>query len=211
MSETNGVKTHMNDLLPKPYLRPTDLHGREVSITIKSWGTQEFYDQETRGQVEKGVIYFEKTEKYLIVNKTQLDQISKAVGSEYLEDWVGKKITLFATQVQAFGKMEDAIRIKKYVAPTAPAAGNGNGAQPAKASDLLPKDEPAEDTQQEGEGGDPGPVEGETSTLTEQEFYNLAYGKFGADRELVESCLKDAGGDFEKALEIVKKNVPVEG
>jgi hypothetical protein len=38
--------------------------------------------------------------------------ISKATGSPYVEQWQGKEIILFVTQVSAFGSMVDAVRVK---------------------------------------------------------------------------------------------------
>ena len=39
----------------------------------------------------------------------------KIYGSDYIEDWVGKKVALFVASVSAFGDTVDAIRIRNFV------------------------------------------------------------------------------------------------
>jgi hypothetical protein len=50
--------------------------------------------------------------KPIILNSTNAKAISKATGSNYIEDWVGKTVTLFTQKIRAFGESVDALRIK---------------------------------------------------------------------------------------------------
>lgn len=71
-----------------------------------------------RGTSEKLTVHFKGDYKPLIVNATNGEAISKALGSTKLEAWKGKKIALFRDKVSAFGKTTNAVRVR----PFAPAA-----------------------------------------------------------------------------------------
>lgn len=61
------------------------------------------------------VAYFEESSKPMVLNKTNCKTIEKLY-SPFTEDWLGKKITVFAQKVKAFGDTVDALRIR----PTKP-------------------------------------------------------------------------------------------
>ena len=50
--------------------------------------------------------------KGMILNKTNCKIISKRLDSPYIEQWVGKSITIYAAKVRAFGEMVEALRVK---------------------------------------------------------------------------------------------------
>ena len=62
---------------------------------------------------EKPVIYFEK-EKPMILNRTNAKAITTALGSPYYEDWIGKSLELFVSNVKAFGELVAAVRVRPY-------------------------------------------------------------------------------------------------
>lgn len=68
---------------------------------------------------EEAMVVYLKGQKPMIVNSTNAKAISAATGSPYIEDWVGKKITLYVAQIKAFGEKVDALRVKKE-APSLP-------------------------------------------------------------------------------------------
>ena len=61
------------------------------------------------------VAYFEESSKPMVLNKTNCKTIEK-IYSPFTDDWIGKKITVFAQKVKAFGDTVDALRIR----PTKP-------------------------------------------------------------------------------------------
>lgn len=62
------------------------------------------------------VCYFrERDLKPLILNATNCKTITKLYDTPYIENWVGKKITMCVKQVKAFGDVVDAVRIKNKV------------------------------------------------------------------------------------------------
>jgi hypothetical protein len=120
MTEQVKRKTHMDYLNPKPHLRTSDILDQKITYTIKGHGLTKVYDKASREEVEKGIVYFRETPKYLIVNQTQMDQIAEVTGSVFLEDWIGKTITLVVESVKVGRGHEDAIRIKKPVVQSEP-------------------------------------------------------------------------------------------
>lgn len=54
-----------------------------------------------------------KNQKPLIVNATNAKAIASATGSVYVEDWSGKRITLYVVKIKAFGEWHDALRVRK--------------------------------------------------------------------------------------------------
>src|SRR5690606_21274219 len=56
---------------------------------------------------------YREFDKPMIANKTNLKAIASATGSVYIEDWVGKQVTLFVKNIRAFGENVDAIRVRQ--------------------------------------------------------------------------------------------------
>jgi dihydroorotate dehydrogenase len=70
------------------------------------------------GRNEECLVAYLKDQKPLIVNKTNAKAIAKVCGSNYIEDWKGKQIALYISNVKAFGELVEAIRVRT-VAPKA--------------------------------------------------------------------------------------------
>ena len=62
------------------------------------------------------VVYFKEADlKPLILNRTNAKTITKLYGTGYIDEWVGRKITMVVKSVRAFGETVDAVRIKAEV------------------------------------------------------------------------------------------------
>ena len=115
---------HFKVLFPSLYLASHDLQGKDVPLTIRRLIVEDLKTE--RGTERKPVLYFQETqkkaerdstdEKRLVLNKTNAGLIAAMYGPE-VNDWTGKRITLYATVVSAFGKEQEAIRVR----PTPPA------------------------------------------------------------------------------------------
>ena len=66
------------------------------------------------GKSEECIVchFRDKDLKPLILNKTNCKTITKLTGSPYIENWAGKKITMYVKQVKAFGDITDAVRVR---------------------------------------------------------------------------------------------------
>ena len=66
------------------------------------------------------VIHFtERDLKPLILNRTNAKMITKLYKTGFIDEWVGKRVTMVVRQVKAFGDVVDAVRIKPEI-PKAP-------------------------------------------------------------------------------------------
>ena len=113
-----------SDAFPSRYMRADDLQGTDRIVTITSVDFEDFTDPKTRRTETKPVLRFrEKAAKDLVLNRTNFKTISTVLGEE-TDDWVGQSIVLYATRVESFGDMVEAIRIRdrKPKPAAAPAA-----------------------------------------------------------------------------------------
>jgi hypothetical protein len=117
--------SHWKTLFPSLYLGAHDLQGRDVALTIRRVVAEEVKTE--KGSERKAIVYFVETgkkakpgeeEKRLVLNKTNAKTVAKLYGSE-MNDWTGKRITLFPSRVSAFGEEVEAIRVRPV--PPAPA------------------------------------------------------------------------------------------
>lgn len=97
------------EVYPSKYLKAEELD-EEITLTIKKVVLEEMESKEGRSQ-EKPVAYFKEISKGLVVNKTNWSIIAKQHGDES-DEWAGKQVTLFVMDVEAFGEMVSAIRVK---------------------------------------------------------------------------------------------------
>lgn len=99
----------VSDMQPSKYLKASDADDGDLIVTIRD------IKEETVGmgkdQESKWVLYFEEQSKGLILNKTNMNTIAKLYGDD-TDDWEGKKITLFSTEVQFKDEMVPALRIR---------------------------------------------------------------------------------------------------
>lgn len=132
-------------MFPSKYLCGADLieHG-DVTLAI----AEVFMDDlQTRdgGKERKPVIRFERAKKMLVLNKTNAMQIAELYGPE-TNGWAGKRITLHAARVSAFGKMVDAVRVRptkpKGRPVQKPPAAHRNAEPPPASTDEPPEDYP---------------------------------------------------------------------
>lgn len=103
----------MSDVFPSKYVKTADLNGRVVTLTIKGLAIEQMTNHSNEME-RKPVLYFEKATKGLVLNRTNAMTIAALYGDES-DDWVGKRISIYATKVRAFGSMQDAIRVKEEI------------------------------------------------------------------------------------------------
>lgn len=85
----------------------------DLELTIKSVGNETVVNPKDNSKKVKLVIHFEEPNyKPMIVNSTNCDNISQALGSPYIETWVGRKIAIYSQHGKWFGKEGDALRIR---------------------------------------------------------------------------------------------------
>lgn len=98
---------NINQWFPSKYLKAADLGGREFVLTI----ARVVVENVGQPPEKKPVVYFNKAEKGLILNRTNAMTIAGAYTPE-TDNWSGKVVTLYSTRVKAFGSMHDVIRVR---------------------------------------------------------------------------------------------------
>lgn len=112
------MKTHWKKLNNYDYIGAyTLMEGDapiDLDVTITSVSTKEVTGEGNRKDL--CMVAELKGQKPFIINATNAKMIQNVLKSPYVEDWIGKTITLYVAQVKAFGEVHDALRVR----PNAP-------------------------------------------------------------------------------------------
>lgn len=128
---------NIDDAFPSKYLKASDLHGGAVKLTIADvkW--------ETIGDERKLIVYFNGTDKGLVLNKTNANRIAFMHGKDY-DTWGGKVIEAYQDMVEMQGRTVEAVRVRPPSKPAQqPAPKNGGFASNARQSSAPPEPPPA--------------------------------------------------------------------
>jgi Zn finger protein HypA/HybF involved in hydrogenase expression len=110
MSQTHWKKLSNPDYLGAYSLEP----GKDLILTIKSVKVEQVTGPDNRKE-ECTVLHFVEGAKPMIVNATNAKIITKLYKTPYIEEWEGKKIQVYSTEVKAFGDVVEALRIRPKV------------------------------------------------------------------------------------------------
>lgn len=81
-------------------------------FTIKDVREQIVRNEKNQNGEEKMCIFFEETDKPMVLNSTNNDTITAVIGSPNFDDWIGKRILIGTEKVKAFGDIWDAVRVR---------------------------------------------------------------------------------------------------
>lgn len=109
---------NINNVYPSKYVSAGDLKGRDVTVTISRLAIEKM----ANNNEERPVLYFDRADKGMVLNKTNASTIAALYGPE-TDNWPGKSITLFGTDVDFQGSRVPAIRVR-------PAVPGNNATQP---------------------------------------------------------------------------------
>jgi hypothetical protein len=108
-------KTHWKKLQNPDYLGSYSLDpGKDLILTIKAVKVEQVTGPDNRKE-DCTVMYFVENAKPMIVNATNAKTITKLYKTPYIEEWAGKKIQIFSTEVKAFGDVVEALRIRPKI------------------------------------------------------------------------------------------------
>jgi hypothetical protein len=106
-TKTNMAK--LNEAFPSKYLTADDFTDGDMSATIISANIESIGQGTDKSQ--KILIKLKGIEKGFVCNKTNANTIAKVTGSDDTDDWIGKRITIGAREVQFKDEMIMAIRV----------------------------------------------------------------------------------------------------
>ena len=106
--------THWKQLANYNYLGAYSLkNGKDKIVTIKEI-KQELVTGNGGRKENCIVAHFSDEEKPMILNKTNCKTIQKVYGTPLIEEWIGKKIVLFASTTSLAGETVECLRIRPY-------------------------------------------------------------------------------------------------
>ena len=110
------MKTHWKKLINPDYIGAYYLEdGKDLTVEITEV-KREFVSGEG-GRKEECTVAYLKGHKPFILNRTNQKMISLVLKSPYIEDWIGKKITLYVTTTKMKGDTVECLRVREK-APT---------------------------------------------------------------------------------------------
>lgn len=120
-----GTKTHWKVIIDNNYFGAYSFNDKvnEVTVTIKKTEAKTVFNPQKNQEEPRRVMYFEEENvdgieiKPWIINNTNCERIEELYGSGFVEDWVGKRITLFKTTTKVGGEVTDCVRVKAQLPP----------------------------------------------------------------------------------------------
>lgn len=113
--------THWKKLTNPDYLGAYSLeNGEDLTLTISYVRVEKVTGPDGKRE-DLPVAHFSETKvgnseiKPMILNTTNMKRIAQLYNTPYIENWAGKKITIYIEQVSAFGSIVDALRIRPIV------------------------------------------------------------------------------------------------
>jgi hypothetical protein len=97
-------------MFPSKYLCAADLQNKDVTVTVESIRQEGVLDDKGKSE-KKWIVKLKKTDKLWILNITNCRVIAKYHGTE-VDDWNDKKVILYPTTCEAFGKTVECIRVR---------------------------------------------------------------------------------------------------
>lgn len=107
------TKTHWKKLVNPDYLGAYSLQPKEEKTLTISNVTREKVIGPGGKKQECTILHFVEKEKPMVLNRLNSKIITKIYGTPYIEDWIGKKIQIYADLVEAFGETVEALRIRQ--------------------------------------------------------------------------------------------------
>lgn len=105
---------HWKKLTNPTYLGEWDIpEGQDLVATIKSISQEEVKDKNGKSEMVP-VLTWKEGLKPLILNKTNMTNIAKALGTPYVDEWEGQAVQLYKEMVSAFGTITMAVRIRDF-------------------------------------------------------------------------------------------------
>ena len=99
-----------SDVFPSKYLKAEDVE-EDLTVTISSVTMEEVKDKDSGKTTQKPCIHFKELSKSILCNKTNWGLIARQHGEES-DGWAGKQIILTVMDVDSFGDIVSAIRVK---------------------------------------------------------------------------------------------------
>ena len=95
------------------YIASWDLDD-DTTLTIEKVVAGEVGGHQGNEKQKRPIMYFEGAKKGMVVNKTNAKTVAGLYGND-TEAWIGKKITLYVGECEAFGEVMSCLRVRPVV------------------------------------------------------------------------------------------------
>ena len=127
-------------MFDREHIGAWDIAGRDVTVVISKVRAGQLVGEGGR-KSKKPIIHFQGKEKTFAANKTNCKIIAAMYGTD-TRQWVGKRITLYATTTEMAGQVVDCIRVRPQVPNGAP--GKAEPEQPEPDEESADESHPAD-------------------------------------------------------------------
>lgn len=132
----------ISQMMTSKYLKKDDCDSPPLLLTVNRI-KEENVAREDQAEDLKWVMFFDETEKGLVLNTTNLQLAAIAFGSQDTDDWLGKQIVCYHDPNVSFaGKLVGGIRVR---APKRAVPAKSAATHAAKPINVDPRPEPFED------------------------------------------------------------------
>lgn len=110
-------KTHWKKLGDPRFLgEPHFTEGEEKTLTIKEIKNEEVFEVNSKSKQVKRTAAFYETKLMMVLNTTNSERIAKLYKSDYIEDWIGKRITIYFDKTVKVGREQvGGLRVKNII------------------------------------------------------------------------------------------------
>jgi hypothetical protein len=102
----------VKDAFPSKYLCGEDLDGRAVTVTIEKIVKQRMPARAGIPASDEWVMFFVGKKKGLILRRKLARQLWKIFGTDEMNDWLGRRITLYPETIKIAGEQMVTIRAR---------------------------------------------------------------------------------------------------
>jgi hypothetical protein len=111
-----AIMANIDDFYPSPFLRASDLKGKEITVAIDRVEAEEF-EQDGVKRTKPVVHFRDKGIKPLILNKTNSTRIATALGSKDTDTWPGRQVRLYPDMEDFKGQVHEVVRVRRAPPP----------------------------------------------------------------------------------------------
>lgn len=124
-----------NALIPSKFLKKEDVDPPKL-VTVKAL-RQANVAMDDQPEEMKWTILFKELEKPMVLNSTNIQLLTKALGTDETDEWVGRQVVVYNDPNVSFaGKITGGVRIRAPKKPANPAA--AQAAAPTDVDDDIP-------------------------------------------------------------------------
>lgn len=107
--------SHWRKVMNTTYLNGDEIEKGDSIVTIASYTETMIYSQKDKQKEPQVLLYFKELDKPMILTNRKAKQITNSLDTEFMVDWIGKKVAMYAVKERHFGEDFEVITFKKAI------------------------------------------------------------------------------------------------